>query len=422
MRRAWLALLLLTGACDDLFSIDRVPEETRPPVPRCTQAGEAIALPWAADTYIDVNAPNMPRGTDPLLRVDASRTALVRFDTGGNEYAAVTLVLQAPTSAPGCTTGGDACEVCPVSPAGTYSIDIISPDWTETQATYAARTSSTPWSTPGALGTDVLAQACTQAMFNGTSIVCVAAMSSTSNDVSFAIRSLQGSSALFGSGEGSLMCGASPAPAAVATCSHAADERCGDGIVQAPRESCDDGNMNNDDACTNACANAGCGNGSIDAGEQCDDGNPNDLDNCTNQCTLPRCGDGLPSGGEPCDDANASDTDGCISCMLATCGDRYLWAGVEDCDDGNTDTTDGCDNCKVATCGDGFVEVGVEECDDQNQNYNDDCTDNCKAAYCGDGFLQVGVEQCDDGNTTDGDSCSALCQRSWGPPPAVPLP
>jgi cysteine-rich repeat protein len=82
-----------------------------------------------------------------------------------------------------------------------------------------------------------------------------------------------------------------------------------------------------------------CGNGELDAGEDCDDGNRVDDDACTNQCHVAQCGDGV------------------------------VETGVEECDDGNHDETDGCTPlCKLARCGDGIVEKGVEECDDGDAN------------------------------------------------------
>ncbi len=453
MVRGVAALLVVLAGCDALFELEPVQLPTLTPVPACTRAGEAISLPISGDTFLDVDDPTVGHGADPLLEVDATRTPLVRFRTGGNEYAAITLVLQGATDAPGCATGADACEMCPAAVSGTFSIDVVASDWNEMEATYHARTSSALWAEPGALGGDVIAAACDQATFNGSSMLCIASAPAGTDDVTFAVRSVGGSSALFGSTEGSRMCGASPAPAAIATCARPASERCGDGIVQPPREACDDGNTIDNDACTNACANAGCGNGAIDAGEECDDGNANDLDGCTNLCTLAVCGDGLPNGEEECDDANTDDTDGCINCKIATCGDGITWKGVEQCDDGNAQTNDECIGCKLAACGDGFVHAtkeicddgnaietdscstkctmpycgdgfvwdGVEECDDGNSDATDACPV-CFTAYCGDGFVQAGFESCDDGNYKDGDGCSSLCRSEWGYPyPPYPI-
>ena len=69
--------------------------------------------------------------------------------------------------------------------------------------------------------------------------------------------------------------------------------RCGDGIVRGDRnegqegyEACDDGNLLDEDACTNACA-ARCGDGIRALWEACDDGNQVNTDACTDGCALP---------------------------------------------------------------------------------------------------------------------------------------
>ena len=69
------------------------------------------------------------------------------------------------------------------------------------------------------------------------------------------------------------------------------------------------------------------------------------------------CGNGVIEPGEQCDDGNLDDTDACLgSCENASCGDGFTWAGTEDCDDGNGDDTDAClSNCEAAACGDGIV-------------------------------------------------------------------
>jgi cysteine-rich repeat protein len=192
-------------------------------------------------------------------------------------------------------------------------------------------------------------------------------------------------------------------------------EACGDGVLNPTLESCDDGNTNDDDACTATCQVAGCGDGITWTGvEQCDDGNTNDQDDCLSSCQAATCGDGIEqwfgSGYEECDDANTDQTDDCVSCHWAYCGDGYLLAGSEQCDDGNVDATDACPvNCQTAYCGDGYTYAGVEPCDDGNASNSDGCLNGCVQAVCGDGILWLGTEGCDDGNTVDGDGCSATC-------------
>jgi MYXO-CTERM domain-containing protein len=124
------------------------------------------------------------------------------------------------------------------------------------------------------------------------------------------------------------------------------------------------------------------------------------------------CGDGVIEAPlEDCDDGNADDTDACVAgCTAAACGDGFLWAGMETCDDGNDVDTDDCPTtCVPAACGDGFVQDAVEECDDGNDVDTDDCPTTCVPAACGDGFVRDGAEECDDGNVDDGDGCAADC-------------
>ena len=187
---------------------------------------------------------------------------------------------------------------------------------------------------------------------------------------------------------------------------------CGNGEVEGLEE-CDDGNMVDDDACTNACTLPICGDLIVQEGEGCDDGNDVDDDACTNTCTLPGCGDGIKQMGEECDDKNDVDDDACTNaCTLPKCGDSIVqMSNMEACDDGNADNTDAClDTCVAASCGDGFVHAGVEDCDDKNMVQTDACINTCKAASCGDGFVYAGVEQCDDGNMVDNDACNNMCK------------
>jgi cysteine-rich repeat protein len=98
---------------------------------------------------------------------------------------------------------------------------------------------------------------------------------------------------------------------------------CGDGVRDPLCERCDDGAANSDataDACRTDCRPARCGDGVVDSAETCDDGNHDDCDGCSAACAVEAglgCGDGVafPSCGETCDDANAIDGDGCS----ATC-------------------------------------------------------------------------------------------------------
>lgn len=224
---------------------------------------------------------------------------------------------------------------------------------------------------------------------------------------------------------------------------------CGDGLVNGGEE-CDDGNDNDNDACSNNCT-MGCGNNIVNtgefcdgaaeapgvdctlpcrtappqdsctccgddvlqasAGEQCDGvifepGAPATHGPCRNDCTF--CGDGAVNGGEECDDGNAVDNDGCTNaCTNPRCGDGIVQA-PEECDDGNLVNNDACTNaCTTPRCGDGIVQAG-EQCDDGNQIDGDGCQANCQNPRCGDGIVDPG-EGCDDGNLINNDGCTNAC-------------
>lgn len=98
---------------------------------------------------------------------------------------------------------------------------------------------------------------------------------------------------------------------------------CGDGVVD-PGEQCDDGNANNNDACTNACRRNICGDGVMNVGvEQCDRGVENGqactadygstCARCSTTCQQEAqsggyCGDGIQNGAEQCDRADIPPT------------------------------------------------------------------------------------------------------------------
>lgn len=164
----------------------------------------------------------------------------------------------------------------------------------------------------------------------------------------------------------------------------AVEAHCGDQILHtAIGEQCDAGTANADTAaCTAACHTASCGDGLVQAGvEACDDQNQVNEDGCPNSCQSPQCGDQIVQAilGESCDDGDTVNTDNCLnSCAAAKCGDGIVQVGVDACDDGNAVNTDSCLNsCAVATCGDGVVQSGVETCDDGNAVETDECTTSC---------------------------------------------
>ncbi len=188
-----------------------------------------------------------------------------------------------------------------------------------------------------------------------------------------------------------------------------------------------------------------CGNGNLDPGEECDGTNLAGQDcsslnqgfdsgtltcllSCrfdTTQCRSVGCGNGTLDPGEECDDGNQSNEDACLNnCRDATCGDGHVYQGHEECDDGNTSDRDAClTDCTRARCGDGFIEDGLEECDDGNTHSQDGCSSGCSVEpgwacqgmpsrceyLCGNGRLDNG-EECDDGNAVAGDGCSPDCR------------
>ncbi|WP_434422234.1 DUF4215 domain-containing protein [Nannocystis pusilla] len=176
---------------------------------------------------------------------------------------------------------------------------------------------------------------------------------------------------------GDMVCGASES---MMSCPEDCTEpNCGNGVKEGS-EACDDGNAADSDACTNTCKVAACGDGIVWAGEeQCDDGPDNGSGKACNElCQASACGDGEVGPGETCDDGNDDDSDDCAACQVAACGDGFTWAGEEVCDDGNDIDTDDCTSaCEPAGCGDGIVWEGMEECDDENLVDTDACTNEC---------------------------------------------
>lgn len=152
---------------------------------------------------------------------------------------------------------------------------------------------------------------------------------------------------------------------------------CGDLIVDAPVETCDDGGQTSGDGCSELCELEFCGDGTFNNGgsEQCDDGAANSdsaPDACRLDCSLPFCGDGVADSGagEECDlagsNSDAPNADCRTSCQPRICGDGILDDATEQCDDGgaNSDAApNACrTSCVVAFCGDGVKDTG-ENCD-----------------------------------------------------------
>lgn len=120
------------------------------------------------------------------------------------------------------------------------------------------------------------------------------------------------------------------------------------------------------------CVSQNCPNGVVDPGEACDPQAPGAPANCRTDCTLATCGDGRIDAftGETCDDGNVVNNDGCSStCKAEVCGDGVVQTN-EKCDDGanNGKAGDRCSaDCKTVTpvCNDQIIDA-PETCDPPN--------------------------------------------------------
>ena len=171
---------------------------------------------------------------------------------------------------------------------------------------------------------------------------------------------------------------------------------CGDGII-AGAEQCDNGGSNSNtiaNTCRTTCVSANCGDGMKDSGESCDDGNTSNNDACTN------------------------------ACVAAVCGDNYVWDGTETCEPPNTATC--ATNCQTRIsgggggggnrlssagssvsyykrppppqgCGNGIAEPSKgEQCDEGRFNGVGPCDYNCVRLFCGDGQVTTHIgEDCE---------------------------
>ncbi|CAK92089.1 unnamed protein product (macronuclear) [Paramecium tetraurelia] len=149
---------------------------------------------------------------------------------------------------------------------------------------------------------------------------------------------------------------------------------CGDGLVSAEYEQCDDMNRIPYDGCYNCnyqcrqfcklCIQGVCY-------DQCEQG----YYQVDNVC-YPICGDGIIVEEEDCDDQNVDKSDGCFNCFF------YCPDHCNVCAQGK---------CKV--CEQGYeLNKGLNEC----------------FTLCGNGLVSI-EEECDDMNQQNGDGCSSLC-------------
>ena len=212
-------------------------------------------------------------------------------------------------------------------------------------------------------------------------------------------------------------------------CKEKSGLRCGDKILQADMEECDDGDLLNGtyNHCNSKCNDSSphCGDGILQrsncngygancvvfagANEVCDDGNNEDGDYCSSDCqtSFGSCGDGIIQR-ENCEGYEEN----CI-----------VTEGINEVCDKAIDGPYCSDDCKESfgKCGDGIVQEGIEECDYGENGENgpvpngnldctygsfapcERCTLSCKKingnlAFCGDGKRQSG-EACDNGET-----------------------
>lgn len=210
---------------------------------------------------------------------------------------------------------------------------------------------------------------------------------------------------------------------------------CGNGQLD-PGEGCDDGDRDNNDACTNNCKlqnGQRCVENGVCVSQLCRNGicspcNKNEdcpTGFCLNRmCTAPPiCGNGRQEFREMCDDGNNDNFDQCgNNCRLgngsACTGNRQCQSllckdGIcQPCGSDSECSSRKCVNGQCSEhCGNGAVDSG-EECDQGGGNSDiqpDACRTDCTAARCGDG-LSDGNEQCDDGNLVSGDGCDRFCR------------
>jgi cysteine-rich repeat protein len=171
-----------------------------------------------------------------------------------------------------------------------------------------------------------------------------------------------------------------------------------------PKGVCGNGVCEPDETAESCFGDCGCGNGTLNEGEECDGYELGDATCeslgydggglfCTSECTYDTsscqgspCGNGLLDPGESCDGshlggqscADLGFTGGTLSCALdctydtsactggaAVCGNGVL-EGDEECDDGNTLPGDGCDgSCRIETVETSVVLLIPESGDDR---------------------------------------------------------
>jgi cysteine-rich repeat protein len=228
---------------------------------------------------------------------------------------------------------------------------------------------------------------------------------------------------------------------------------CGDGIINAAVENCEDGNTTSGDGCDSdcvtetgyACDETGCfeacGDGVVLAGgtEACDNGTATAGTGCSVDCLAVEtgyacapaggpceeiCGDGITVGDEVCD---ASGGPGCVDeCRTVASGWECPEEGgactdINECDRETDNCSDfgTCSNvdgsfecaCNSGYAGDGVLCANINECDADPCDTDAVCADSdgsftctCNSGYSGDGFICADINECD----TDNGGCDSL--------------
>jgi hypothetical protein len=189
---------------------------------------------------------------------------------------------------------------------------------------------------------------------------------------------------------------------------------CGNGVIEAPGEDCDDGNALDGDCCSSTCR--------LDpAGASCDEGNPCTDDQCDGAGTCLRSHNTVP-----CDDGafcNGPDTCAGGACSVHA-GDPCTGGG--ECADTCDEIDDTCQLPAGTPCEDGVFCNGADTCagGSCSEHSGDPCTqcgDTCEegtdsctnpipdGSSCDDGLFCNGTDTCVDGlcDTHSGDPCAA---------------
>ena len=160
---------------------------------------------------------------------------------------------------------------------------------------------------------------------------------------------------------------------------------CGDSLILAGEETCDDGNTVDDDGCDSNCTETACGNGVVTSGEECDDGNLIDFDGCDADCTITECPPSVPEGTVCADDGifcngqevctegfcvsngNPCEEDG-LSCTSVLCDDEedvcnpldseYCLIDGACAQDLSRNPENACEYCDVTMATDGWQSFG----------------------------------------------------------------